>query len=72
MVNECKIPFQGGGTIFFPLYFHRLSKCPPKNMYYFCNKEKIPSLGKNVNYEVANQDKICRVVIFVRTQTKLC
>lgn len=41
-------------------------------MYHFCNKEKMPSLGKNVNYEVENQDEIYRVVIFVRMQTKLC
>lgn len=68
-----KEPISGWRDYFFFLYiFYMLSKCSPQNMYYFCNKEKIPSLGKNVNYEVENQDEIYRVVIFVRMQTKLC
>lgn len=58
--------------LFLPLYFYILSKCLPMNVSYFCNKEKISPLGNNVDYEVEDQDEMCRVVIFVRMQMTSC
>lgn len=59
--------------LFSPLYVVILRQCfPPKICMTFVTRKKTSPVGNKVDYEVEDQDEMCRAVNFVRVQSQWC